>query len=288
MNLPDYFNSPASRIRTKVAGGMFIMSRSQYLVAQVVLLLSLLSLFIATYFVDFSNFLGGYARLAIVTFAVLELAEMIYTMRKFHLVYSDLHVLNKDSVFYKQENIRTSVSFDFKKDELIFSLKDSSTNTVTAIPYLQITSESTDFTEKNDWYRNVGIIWIVIGAIFEIPALLNGTPKLPIWSGLGLLMLLIYMATKKRYTILHTATRSNIVILHDEQHNAIVKQIRDTRREKFKEKLGDINIHNDPELEKQKFEFLFKEDVISAQERDNAIAQIDKLTNERGTPSPFQ
>lgn len=187
---------------------------------------------------------------------------------------------------YKQSKAKNQFEFKFQSEELLYSLKSSNTSSVSEIPYTSITREKWEFHEKNEWFRNVGVIWIGLGVIFEIPNLIQGEYFFPLWSVLGTIMLGIYFYNQTEFTVIQTE-RDRILVIKDKQHDEIVQLIFEKRKEALKKIHGEINYAIEPETEKKKFDLLVKEEIVSPEERDEAYKAIDSNRINKPIPSPF-
>ena len=64
---------------------------------------------------------------------------------------------------YKQSRLKTKIEFNFEEDELEYSMQDNSNNLNFEIAYGSFPKRSQMFFERNEWLRNVGVIWVILG-----------------------------------------------------------------------------------------------------------------------------
>ncbi len=188
---------------------------------------------------------------------------------------------------YVQKKASIKLSFEFGPEELIYTYKDSHTDITRTIPYTSITKDQWEYTQKNDWYRNVGSIWLGIGVLLELPDLFHGNSHYPIWLGLGAIMMIVYFILKIPFTVVQAENERILIIKDDAHHDEILAKILDKRRAQLKKIYGDVNFENDLEIEKGKFSVLLKEDVINQEEFDEAVKKLDDHKKITPIPSPF-
>ncbi len=153
------------------------------------------------------------------------------------------------------------ITFDFHDDYFLYSMKDSDQERARKIWYLSIESSTVDtITEKNDWFRNVWILWLIIaGYIFFV------SKDIDIWFYLWLGMLIFYKIRTTHFSLLRS-WEWNILIIKDKNHDFVLASILDARKKLLREKYYSINRDNLPENELNKFEFLRDERVITDDE----------------------
>jgi len=84
--------------------------------------------------------------------------------------------------------------YNFLDDKLKYSIKDSSGKNTFSIDYGSIPYE--DFSEieqKNAWYRNVGILWCLLGLVITSMRFFeDGVLSVSMWVSIGFVCLLVY------------------------------------------------------------------------------------------------
>lgn len=178
-----------------------------------------------------------------------------------------------------QKKSSNQTTFEFGKEKLKYSIKDSSGKKTFSTEYGSISDEDFDeLEEKNAWFRNVGILWVLIGAVQIIGRLMeSGSFSGSIWLTLGIICLITYRFKTTNYTIVD-AEKGRIFIIQDEQHSKILDEISKRRKKQWKLWYGSINYENDPQNELNKFQWLLDKKVISDDEFKTVKLEIGQET----------
>lgn len=170
-------------------------------------------------------------------------------------------------------------TFEFGEEKLKYSIKDASGKKTFSTEYGSISDEDFDeLEEKNAWFRNVGILWVLIG-IFQIAIhfMDSGSFSGSMWLTLGIIYLISYRFKTTKYTIVD-AEKGRIFIIQDDQHSKILDEISERRKKQWKLWYGSINYENDPQNELNKFQWLLDKKVISDDEFKTVKLEIGQDT----------
>lgn len=184
----------------------------------------------------------------------------------------------------RQKRMATTTEFSFDERSLHYVVEDNSGRIEFEIDYAEIPFKRRQVFQRNNWLRNVGLIWCVIGA-FELGLALAGGGALSgkgFWILIGIGCLAVYRATWTAYTVFDTREGS-IWVIRNAQHDEIVGLIESRRRERILTAFGRLDLDNDPEREVQKIEWLVREKVLA---RDEADRQILEVRAARSLPPP--
>lgn len=74
-----------------------------------------------------------------------------------------------------QKKNGNEITFDFQDEHLSYQFKDGNGSQSLKADYLGIDIISVDsFIERNDWFRNVGILWLIMsGYIFLVDRMMS-------------------------------------------------------------------------------------------------------------------
>lgn len=183
----------------------------------------------------------------------------------------------------RQKRMATHIEVAFEEAALRYSIRDNSGERTMTVDYAEIPSGSRRVFEKNLWLRNVGLIWVVLGAIFLIaePLGLPMTLKGGFWIIIGGACLAFYRLTQTNYTVIDAAAGS-IFVIEDKEAPALLDEISRRRRERLLALHGEADLQNDPEREVQKFEWLVREAVMDRAAADKRIAAVRANAAGRG------
>lgn len=174
-------------------------------------------------------------------------------------------------------------TFDFTDEKLKYSFKESSGKNTFSVDYDLIPHENfSEIEEKNAWFRNLGILWSLLGlALTAVKFYETGTLSLSIWVTIGFICLLVYWFSKTSYTVLDTSN-GRILILKDKKHDKVLRELDARRRKQWNDIYNKFDMENDPNAEINKFKWLKEQGVIDEnefQDRVKEISQFHELHN---------
>lgn len=187
---------------------------------------------------------------------------------------------------FTQKRLGTNISFEFADTELTHAIRDKSGERDSTTDYAEIGLSKRRVFETKEWYRNVGILWCIIGLASVAFDLYNN--NLGVLSGFWLVIgsgcLIYYFVTKTSYTVIDTE-QGSLWVIEDKQQPQIVSEIEKRRKARLYDMYGALNLDNDADRELAKIEWLVKQKVLTRQEADLQIAQI-RSGNLASLPSP--
>lgn len=176
---------------------------------------------------------------------------------------------------FAQKRLGTRIDLDFAATELTCSIRDKSGERDFTTDYAEIATGKRRVFDNKDWFRNVGVLWCIIGLASLGIDLYNNA--LGLWSGFWLVIgtgcLIYYAVSKSSFTLIDTQS-GPIWILEDGQLQAIVSEIEKRRKERLYSLYGGIDLDADPNQEIGKIEWLVRQKVLTREEADRQIAQI--------------
>src|SRR5690606_22695833 len=122
------------------------------------------------------------------------------------------------------------------------------------VSYADFPQKSSIQIEQNEWLRNAGYLWIVLGIIqlgyaIYSEASLSGKG---FWIIFGSLCVAWEYFSKVKYTVFR-AERANIFVIQDKNHDQIIEELNRRRKSQILQWYGEVNPENDLESEIQKF-----------------------------------
>lgn len=181
----------------------------------------------------------------------------------------------------QQKKLSIIHTFSFGDEKLNFAFKDKTGSADFDVYYADIPFKTSITIERNEWLRNVGVIWIVLGLIQTFAAIYTQKFSLDsaFWLYIGIFCLIGFYFTKTIYTVFRT-DKGNIFVIQGKKHDAILQEIVDRRRKQFLAWYGEINLNNEIENEVNKFKWLQSLNIISEKEAESKIAQIHLSSNQ--------
>lgn len=174
-----------------------------------------------------------------------------------------------------QRSWSNKTKFQFKDDKLDYTIKYSSGSHSFSINYGSIPlDDKRELEEKNSWFRNVGILWLLIGGFQTFLRFSDsGDIKISMWIILGAICFIAFLFAKTKYTILGTES-GNILIIRNKQHDNILTEITQRRKEQLLAWYGEINYTNDPNDEMNKFLWLKNQNLISEEQLEDVKEKL--------------
>lgn len=169
-------------------------------------------------------------------------------------------------------------TFTFMEDHFNFAYKDKSGSDDTDLNYADLPKKASIQIELNEWLRNVGYLWCLVGIVqlgFAIysDASLSGKS---FWILLGLVCVAWANFSKITYSVFK-AKEANIFIIHDKHHEKIMNELNSRKKLQLLKWYGELNTENSLEQEVNKFKWLYEQDVITKEESEQKIAQAELM-----------
>ena len=73
--------------------------------------------------------------------------------------------LKPEALRLEQKRAGAKTFFDFGEESLRYGLDDGNSSRTWTIEYAELAVDRERFVERNTWWRNVGAIWVVLGAV---------------------------------------------------------------------------------------------------------------------------
>ena len=179
---------------------------------------------------------------------------------------------------FVQKKGSTRHTFTLHSDKFNFAYQDKSGAADADMSYADLPLKTSIQIEQNEWLRNVGYLWMAIG-VFQIGYAIHDGGSLSgkgFWLLLGIGCVLWAHFSKIQYTVLR-GERGNVFIMQDKSHDRILDELMGRRKAQLAQWYGDVNPQNDLDHERAKFQWLVEQDVITAAEAEQKIAQAALL-----------
>ena len=180
-----------------------------------------------------------------------------------------------------QKRFSATTRYVFHADRVDYAWKDSSTSRSFSVPYTDITRDRQTLTERNTWFRNVGILWLLIGGIELAMSWSAATsPKGGLWLALGAACCAIYHFRVTGYIIL-PSDKGNLLVIDDEDGKQIVSEIESRRANQFRTEYDFFPEDDSPQQLRNRFTWLHREGALSDEELQERLGRIEET--EAGT-----
>jgi hypothetical protein len=183
-------------------------------------------------------------------------------------------IFEDKGVLLSQKKNGTQTNFLFRADAVTYTVQDGSGSRTFACDYEDIPFEISEMQERNVWLRNVGVVWLLLGAVISIYEYVAfNRPYISVWLIVGAVCYIIYYFRRTSYTIFDTP-KGRIFIIRDKTHDTIKQEIETRRRGVYRKKYAHIDSASDPERETAKLKWLLEHDIITRQECDEMHVKL--------------
>jgi hypothetical protein len=182
---------------------------------------------------------------------------------------------------FVQKKKSNKLTFTLHENYFNFAYKDKSGSGDTDMNYADFPQKSSVQIEQNEWLRNVGYIWIILG-IFQLSYAIYLQSSLSgegFWLVIGILFVILAHFSKVKYTVFRSE-RGNIYVIQNKKHDRIINEINKRRKDQLLQWYGEVNTDNELENEIQKFKWLVEQNVMTNEEAEQKIAQAEFLKKE--------
>ncbi|MBA3487309.1 MAG: hypothetical protein H0T88_08995 [Lysobacter sp.] len=166
----------------------------------------------------------------------------------------------------QQKRHSNRIGFVFGDEELRYSLKDSSGSRTFSVHYTDISRDRQTLEERNQWLRNVGLIWIAIGAVFTAIAWFTRQEFVPsLWLLIGAGCYAAYRLRSTCFTIL-PSEKGNLLVIDDKDGPRVIEQIETRRAAQLRDQHDYINPDESPEQQRNRYQWLHREGALTDSE----------------------
>lgn len=164
--------------------------------------------------------------------------------------------------------------YKFHEDRVEYSWKDSSGSRSFSVQYTDISRDRQGLTERNVWFRNVGILWLLIGGV-QLAVTWSSAQgaRGSLWLILGAACVAVYYFRTISYTIL-PSDKGNLLVIDDEDGSRIIEEIERRRVAQFRAEYDIFPEGDNPEQLRNRFSWLHREGVLSEAELEQRLAAI--------------
>ncbi len=152
--------------------------------------------------------------------------------------------------------------------------------------YVDFPKKSSVQIEENQWLRNVGYLWIVLG-VFILGHAIYTSPPLSgkgFWITMGAGCVIWAHFSKVKYSVFRSE-RGNVFVIQDGKHDEIIEELNKRRKAQLLNWYGEVNPENEIKNEIGKFKWLAEQDVMTKEESERKIAQVTLLHTKESSDS---
>lgn len=191
------------------------------------------------------------------------------------------------TVEIKQQQHSNKIRFLFGEDQLDYSIQDSSGSRSFSVPYADISRDRQTLVERNQWLRNVGLLWIMLGVGFTAYSLTGDSGfRVSPWVWIGAACLAVYHFRFTHFTLVPTE-KGNLFVITEEDGARVLQEIEARRADYFRRQFDFMPEEDSPEQLRNRFKWLHREGVLSDDElkqRMDAVDAKDPAVIEQAAP----
>jgi len=175
----------------------------------------------------------------------------------------------------QQNRHSNRIRYTFGEDEVQYSLQDSSGSRSFSVPYTDISRDRQTLVERNQWLRNVGLLWLALGAVITGATLFGEQKFAPsMWLFLGAACYAVYHFRSTKFTIVPT-DKGNLLVIDDADGATIIKELETRRAAQYRSEYDFMPEGDTPDQHRSRFKWLHREGALSDEELQQRLAVVD-------------
>lgn len=180
-----------------------------------------------------------------------------------------------DIMEISQRRFSNRISYVFDEQRLHYSVQDSTGSRSFSLGYGEVSRDRQTLTERSQWLRNVGVLWMGLGAILTVVRMLDERHFVPsFWLGIGLLCYVAYRFMVTSFIII-PSDKGNLLVIDDACGAQIVEQIHMRRALYLRSEYDFMADHEEPEQRRNRFRWLHREGALSDDELEQRLHDVD-------------
>lgn len=177
----------------------------------------------------------------------------------------------------EQKRAGAKTLFDFGEESLRYGLDDGNASRTWTIEYAELAVDRERFVERNTWWRNVGAIWVVLGAVLtSMDWAKTQVFGLSIWLPLGAACLAWYALRIRRYIVV-PSPRANVLVIDDASAGGILAEIDRRRAAQLRDRFDYLSPDESPEQQRHRVLWLQRQGSLDDHEVSARLLQIDLM-----------
>lgn len=183
----------------------------------------------------------------------------------------------KQPLVLEQKRFSTRTRFELGDEDFAYRLETGGSSRSCRIEYVELSADRETVIERDKWWRNVGILWVLIAVVSIALQSSGGQPvHIPIWLWLGLIAYVVYRFRVVRYQIIPSG-RGNVVIIDDCSGARIIDLLLARRAKQLRKRYDYITFDEHPEQQRHRFQWLRQQGVLDDHEVSARLLQLDAI-----------
>ena len=175
----------------------------------------------------------------------------------------------------KQKRHANRIRFELGDEELNYSIEDGSGKRTFSVPYTDISRDRQTLEERNLWLRNVGLLWLALGAFLTIVNIVGKQDFTPsLWLLIGAGCYAVYRLRTTRFVLLPSG-KGNLLVIDNDEGQRIVQEVESRRAQQLRRQYDFIDPDESPEQRRSSFSWLHREGAQSEDELRERLADME-------------
>ena len=162
----------------------------------------------------------------------------------------------------QQRHGATRLRYRLDTDSVEYRVEDSSGSRTFNVAYTELSRDRQELLERNEWFRNAGMLWMLIGVVFTALSFGGERPAISLWFWIGLLCYLIFRLRTTHYTII-PSDKGNLLVIHNGDHDRIVNELETRRADQFRREYDFVPDGDEPDNYRKRLDWLKREGALS-------------------------
>jgi hypothetical protein len=175
------------------------------------------------------------------------------------------------------------IRWAFDTDEVHYFIEDSSGSRSMSVAYSAISRDRQTFVERNAWLRNVGLLWLALGAVITGMAAIKGEFAPSFWLFIGAGCYAVHRLRVTRFTIV-PSEKGNLLVIDGDDGQRILDELAARRADYYRREYDFMPQGETADQHRNRFQWLHREGALSDSELAQRLAMVD--ANEAAAVEP--
>lgn len=187
-------------------------------------------------------------------------------------------VVEPETTVLRQSRFSAKTKFELGAEEFTYTLDADGKTRTFQIEYAQLSRDRESLVDRNDWLRNVGLLWVAIGGVLTAISFFDAqTLRVSIWLWIGLACLGWYRWRVIRYVIV-PSERCNVLIIDDATATTVLRELETRRAAVLRRRFDYLSPDEHPEQQRHRIQWLKKQGVLDEHETSARLLQLDAMS----------
>lgn len=169
------------------------------------------------------------------------------------------------------------IRYVFEETSLQYQLQDGSGSRSFSVDYTDISRDRQTLVERNDWLRNVGLLWLALGVVMTAIKWIGGEGGVPsLWLFIGAGCYTVYRLRSTPFTILPTS-KGNLLVIDNVDGGRILDEIATRRSAAYRAEYDFFPEGETPAQHRRRFKWLHEEGALSDEELRERLERVQAM-----------